>query len=77
MERTRIERINELSRKSKTVGLNEEEKKEQLELRQEYIREFRKDLESTLDSVIITDKEGNRTKIKKKSPESPNYPKLQ
>ena len=31
-----IERINELYRKSQTVGLTEEEKKEQAELRQAY-----------------------------------------
>lgn len=68
MEKTKIERINELARKAKSVGLTPEEKEEQMSLRQEYIRDFRKNLEVTLDSVVIEDGEGNRSKIKKKSP---------
>ena len=37
-----INEINALARKSKTEGLNEEEKKRQQELRKEYLRLFRK-----------------------------------
>lgn len=77
MEQSKIDRINELARKSKSVGLTEEEKKEQFELRREYIREFRKDMEMTLDSVEVVDKQGNRRKIEKRNPESPEHSKLQ
>ena len=67
----------QLARKSKTVGLNDEEKKEQAELRQEYIRDIKKGVETALDAVEIIDKVGNRTKIEKKSISSLNQKKLQ
>lgn len=60
-----INRINELSRKSKNVGLTDEEKEEQKALRQEYIKVFRSNFKSTLDSVVIVDKDGNRRPLKK------------
>jgi uncharacterized protein YnzC (UPF0291/DUF896 family) len=77
MDRALVDRINELARKAKTVGLTEEEKAEQLKLRQEYLKEFRKGMEQTLDSIIIEDEAGNQTKIKKKNPEGPGNQKLQ
>lgn len=49
----KIKRINELAKKSKTVGLTEDEKKEQDTLRKEYIALFRKNLKSQLDNVEI------------------------
>lgn len=61
-----IKRINELSKKSKTVGLNEEEKNEQAELRQKYINAFRQGMQNTLDNVYIMDKDGNKKKVEKK-----------
>ncbi len=42
-----IPRINELSKKSKTIGLTEEEKSEQKKLRDEYIKRFRGNLRKT------------------------------
>ena len=60
-----IARINELHKKSKTVGLTAEENLEQQRLRQEYIRAFRGNLQSTLDSVVIVDKDGNRRVLRK------------
>ncbi|MFI3325019.1 MAG: DUF896 domain-containing protein [Clostridia bacterium] len=51
----KIKRINELSKKSKTVGLTEDEKKEQDVLRKEYIKLFRKNLKAQLDNVEIKD----------------------
>ena len=51
----RIDRINELSKKSKTEGLTELEKKEQDKLRKEYIKSFRKNLKSQLDNIEFID----------------------
>ena len=55
-----IKRINELSRKSKTEGLSEEEKKEQTELRNMYRSMVLGNLSSQLDTMKIKD-------VKKKS----------
>ena len=41
MDKIKIDRINELGRLSKTRELTEEEKREQKELREEYLREVR------------------------------------
>ena len=41
MEKKKIDRISELSRKQRTIGLTEEEKAEQAQLRQEYIQAIR------------------------------------
>ncbi len=60
-----IARINELAKKSKTVGLTEEEKAEQQVLRREYIDSFTASLKSQLDNTYIMDEKGNKTPIKK------------
>jgi uncharacterized protein YnzC (UPF0291/DUF896 family) len=65
MDKTKIERINELSKKSKTVGLTDKEKEEQQVLRAQYIKSFRENLKSTLDSMVIVDKDGNKKYLKK------------
>lgn len=70
MEQYKINRINELSKKSKTVGLSEEEKSEQQILRKEYIKSFKNNLQSTLDNVVVMDNNGNKSPLKKKH--SPN-----
>ena len=49
-------RINELYKKEKTVGLTEEEKKEQEKLRNEYRKAFRQNLINTLNNIEIKDK---------------------
>lgn len=67
MDQNRINRINELARKSKTVGLTPEEKQEQQRLRNEYINEFRNSLKSTLDSIVIMDEKGNKRPLKQKT----------
>lgn len=66
MDKQKIQRINELSKKSKTTGLSPEELSEQKELREEYIRSFRENLRSTLDSIVLVDKEGNKKPLKKR-----------
>lgn len=66
MTKESIDRINELARKSKTVGLTEEEKAEQAALRKEYLADIRKSLEATLSNVYFVEEDGSQTKLKKK-----------
>ena len=63
MEKEKIERINELAKKKKTVGLTAEETAEQLALREEYIREFRAQFGSVLENTVIQYPDGSRTKL--------------
>ena len=55
----KIQRINELSRKSKSAGLSIEEAKEQSALRQEYLATFRQTMRGTIENVKVIDPEGN------------------
>lgn len=52
-----IDRINELARKKKTVGLTPEEQEEQQALYKEYIGAFRANLKAQLDMIEIVDSE--------------------
>jgi len=54
----KIERINELYRKSKAEGLTEEEKKEQDMLRKEYIASVRANLRSQLNNIDMVNEDG-------------------
>lgn len=65
MDESKIKRINELAKKAKSVGLTDREKEEQLALRQEYIKAFRSNLRSTLDSIVIVDRFGNKKVLRK------------
>ena len=58
MEQEKIDRINQLARKSKAEGLTEEEKAEQARLRREYIASVRMNLRSQLDQIDIQEKDG-------------------
>ena len=58
-----IERINELARKSKTLGLTPEEKEEQQKLRREYIESVKMNLRAQLDNVDIQEKDGSVTNL--------------
>ncbi|MBE7030991.1 MAG: DUF896 domain-containing protein [Ruminococcaceae bacterium] len=62
-----IQRINELAKKSREMGLSEEEKQEQATLRAKYIQMFRQGMENTMSSVYIMDKDGNKKKVEKKT----------
>ncbi len=62
----RIERINELARKAKTVGLTEEEKAEQAALRKAYLADFRKNVIAQLDNTYIQTPDGVKHKLKRK-----------
>lgn len=67
MEQKKIDRINELSRKSRTPeGLTEAEKQEREVLRREYIDSFKRSLVSQLDNTYIVDEKGNKTALKDK-----------
>ena len=52
-----INRINELSKKQKTVGLTNEEKIEQQNLRQAYRDAYLKNLKTQHDNITIIDKD--------------------
>lgn len=54
-----VNRINALARKSKEEGLTEEEKEEQKELRKEYLKMIRGQVENHLTSIKVVDEEGN------------------
>jgi len=51
----KIERINTLANKKKTMALTEEERDEQQALRAEYLEAVRKNFRGQLDSIIIVD----------------------
>ncbi|QTD42245.1 DUF896 domain-containing protein [Sporosarcina sp. Te-1] len=55
----KIKRINELSKKSKTIGLSIEEAKEQTALRKEYLQSLRTSMRNTIENVKVIDPEGN------------------
>lgn len=67
MLQEKINRINQLARKSKTPqGLTEEEKAEQQQLRKEYIAEWRLGVIQTLDNTYVMDEKGNKHKLEQK-----------
>lgn len=63
MEKSKINRINELAHKK---DLTDDEKEEQKLLRREYIDEVMGSLKRELDNTYIVDENGNKEKIRKK-----------
>lgn len=61
-----IKRINELYHKSKTVGLTDEEKKEQQILRRDFIDSFKRNLRGNLDNISIQEEDGSITNLGEK-----------
>ncbi|WP_425446547.1 DUF896 domain-containing protein [Dethiothermospora halolimnae] len=55
ISKEKIDRINFLAKKSKTEGLTEEEKKEQKDLRNEYLKSFRENFRKQLDNIEFVD----------------------
>ena len=51
LEKHKMNRINELARKSKSEGLSAEEKEEQESLRKEYIEKFREHFKGHLNRI--------------------------
>ncbi len=67
MEQKKLERINELARKSRTPqGLTAAEKEEQTRLRKEYIALFRGNLEAQLKNMVIVEPDGTERPVSKK-----------
>jgi len=55
LSQERIERINYLAKKAKIEELSEEEKQEQKQLRQAYLKNLRVSLKNQLDNIEIVD----------------------
>lgn len=68
MTKEQIERINELAKKKRTVGLTEQEAEEQQILRRQYLDEFRQSMQMTLDNTYIQNPDGTKEKLQKKRP---------
>ena len=64
MDQKKIDRINELARKAKTVGLTPEENEERAVLRRAYIDSVVGDLRQQLDNTYIVDSKGNKRKLR-------------
>jgi uncharacterized protein YnzC (UPF0291/DUF896 family) len=66
LEQAKIDRINELYRKSQSEGLTEAEKAEQAVLRREYIDSYKRSLVNELENTYIVDEKGNKRKVSRK-----------
>lgn len=69
MEKKKLERISQLSQKERSVGLSEEEKREQAVLRQEYLDAIRKSLTDTLEHTYVVDEQGHSHPVRRRSPD--------
>lgn len=68
MENSKLDRINELARKSRTPeGLTDAEKEEQARLRKEYIALFRGNMEAQLQNLVIVNPDGSKRQVTKKN----------
>lgn len=68
MTQEKIERINQLAKKSRTEqGLTPEEKQEQAALRKEYIESMKQSLKSQLDASVVVRPDGTSYKLTQKS----------
>lgn len=66
MEQSKLDRINELYRKSQSEGLSDAELAEQAQLRREYIDSYKRSLVSQLENTYIVDEKGNKKKVTRK-----------
>ena len=60
MDQKKIDRINELAHKKKIDGLTPEELAEQMELRQEFLADFRARFKAQLESIEFVDPDDPR-----------------
>lgn len=61
----KMNRINALARKAKEKGLTDKERKEQQELRQEYLQSIRQSFTNQLKTMTVIDPEGKDVTPKK------------
>ena len=66
MDARKIDRINTLAHKATSVGLTDEEKREQALLREEYLESIRASLRSRLNSIDIKEADGSITNLGEK-----------
>ncbi|PAV29373.1 hypothetical protein CIL05_10915 [Virgibacillus profundi] len=59
ISKEKLERINSLAKKSKNEGLTPKEKKEQKELREQYLKNVRSSFKNEFKSMTVIDPEGN------------------
>lgn len=70
MDKKKIDRINELAHKAKTSeGLTEDEKREQANLRLEYINSFKASLVGQLENTYIVRPDGTKQRLERKKNE--------
>ena len=66
MERTKLDRINELARLAKERELTPEELSERDTLRREYVAEWRRGAEQILENTYIQTPDGKKHKLQKR-----------
>lgn len=66
MEKAKIDRINELYKKSKAEGLTDAEKREQELLRKEFVADVKKNLTAQLNNIDIQNEDGTVENLGKK-----------
>lgn len=59
MSKDKLNRINELANKAKTVGLTNSEKEEQVKLRKQYLQNIRSSFANQIETMTVIDPEGN------------------
>ena len=64
MEKGLVDRINELARKKKEEGLTEEEQKEQKELYDRYLRNFRANFRGVVDNTVVQQEDGTKIPLR-------------
>ena len=63
MDQKKIDRINELAHKAKSIGLTKEEQNERAALRKEYVDSVVGNLKRELDCTWVVDDKGNKRKL--------------
>ena len=66
MKKEDIDRINELARKAKTVGLTPEENEERAVLRREYLDDWRRGAQQVLDNTYVVTPDGKKHKLQRR-----------